>query len=630
MISETKKPTSSNATPSIDPDEASKRLERALHAALQTNENCIIKAQTGLGKSFTVATTPWRDLPDVTGGEPVIHISQTRNARDEAVKQSEKADIHPLKVENRKELCLVAKGDHDDDLPSIGESSVSEWIDQKCDIEQIPFAAVHKHLPEKLGQELPCSVDGSCKAIRDWDELLRENDGTPKYDVVHATAKFLNISELTTDANIIFDEQPDYQTTFEQENIRYTANELLAEHTDDHYTWEDLLVAIRKQDTEIIRTFQSLLKDHVHNPWYNIEEESNRLTDTILKALSVARPVGNGMVVGSWGRVNIVINRMNTIKSIREVPDLSGARRIIGLDGHPTPLRWKLETGQDFGVREILSTSEDQWWRQRQRRLKVIQVGEDSNSLTKGWRGRTKTNAEAITQAIRERHGRQFKTCICPLEIESDVEQMMESAGIDNPTLLHYNNLKSRNTFKSETVGLVLGRIDLGTDNVLAMMDSLGLDAQTASYEDIQTGYRFDGPEADAAMELLDSVRISSVQQAVGRYAREVRNPDDYATVYVWTNVLPSTWVDERVAGVTRHMTDKIRTVEQAVRESDGPITRPMVEDEADVSKGTAWKVLTWMEEEGIVTRFRGSGPKPDEYRYIDGSLRPRVKLEPE
>jgi hypothetical protein len=204
---------------------------------------------------------------------------------------------------------------------------------------------------------------------------------------------------------------------------------------------------------------------------------------------------------------------------------------------------------------------------------------------------------------------------------------MMEDAGINDPDVLHYGELKSRNTFTGETVGLVLGRIDLGTDNVLAMMGLLGLDTEPVPFEDTEANYRVGGPDADAGMDLLNSVRVCDVQQAVGRYAREARNPDDHATVYVWTNVLPPEWVDERVDGVTQRITDTDRRIERVVRESDEIITRSMIEQEADVSRVKAWDTLNRMTDEGLVTCSLGSGPIPDEYQYVAGTLQPRVNL---
>lgn len=633
MSSEITHPTSSNATRTIYPEEASSRLKDTLYTSLKNGENVIIEAQTGLGKTHTTATSPWRDLPEITGWKPIIHISGTRKTRDEAAEMSRSADLKCKVVKNRMELCPVARGDHDEDLSPVNGSPVSEWITHKCDTEQVYFKNVHEHLHERLGG-LPC--DGSCEAIRSWDTLTKTDGDSPRYDIIHTTSRFLHIPKLVEDANIIFDEQPNYSVNFDQENIRRTANQLFREYAErtvsDQYHWEQLMIAVQEQDQEILDAFRSILDDHnFRNPWYQIGPEVNRLTDTILRAISVARPVEEGFCVGRVDRCSVVIDDLNTIKSIWDVPDLSSARCVIGLDGHPSPQRWKLETGVDFTVRNVLTESENKWWRRNRRQLHVIQIGDQSNSLTGGWRGNAEASAEAIIKSIYEKHGDDFKTCICPKSVETDVLQIMERTGIQNPETLSFGAVRSRNDFKGEQVGLVLGRIDLGTANVMAMSSLLDLDVQVLPYEERNhTDEPFVGPDSERAVELWNSVRQSETLQAVGRYARAVRDPEDSATVYVWTNVLPSEWIDQSVSKVTGHVTETIQEIEQTVRESTDPVTKKMIAEKVGVSGPYAWKILNRMYDQGITSISRGTGPYgADEFEFLSGTLGPEVQLEP-
>lgn len=634
MSSTTTNSNSSNAIPTICPEDASLRLKNTLYTSLENGDDVIIEAQTGLGKTYTTATSSWRDLPEVTGGKPIIHISGTRKTRDEAAEMSRSADLKCKVVKNRMELCPVARGDHDEDLSPVDGKPVSEWITHKCDTEQVFFKQVHQHLHEKFG-EIPCG--GSCKAIRSWDTLTKTDRGSPRYDIVHTTSRFLHIPELVEDANIIFDEQPNYSVNFDQENLRRTANQLLREYAErtgkDQYHWEQLMIAVQEQDRQILDDFRLILDDHkFQNPWYQVGPEVNRLTDTILRAISVARPVEGGFCVGKVDRCSVVIDDMNTIKSIWDVPDLSSARCIIGLDGHPSPQRWKLETGVDFAVQNALTDSEDTWWRRNQRQLHVIQIGDQSNSLTRGWRGNAEAGAEAIIKSVYEKHGDDFKTCICPKSVETDVLQMMERTGIQNARTLSFGAIKSRNDFEGEQVGLVLGRIDLGTANVLAMASLLDLDVQLLSYEERNhTNEPFVGPDSDRAAELWNSVRQSETLQAVGRYARAVRDPEDSATVYVWTNVLSSEWIDQSVSGVTGYVTKTVRDIEQMVRESTKPVTKKMVAEKVGVSGPYAWEILNRMCEQGIASVSHGTGPYgADEYEFLSGELGPEVRLEPD
>jgi len=605
--------------------EVNQRLESAVYDSVRKQQKSIIKSPTGSGKSYTVATTPWKNYPTITGGQPVIHVHGTRTARDEAAAYSEKVGLSSKILKNRKELCPVANGDYDEELNHIDGLPVSEWIDQKCDVENNSYSSVRRHLKQELG-DVP-GDDGT--VFRQWDTLLRDEDGTPTYDIVHTTANFLYIDDLAKGANIIFDEQPDYTITHKYRNIQKTANRLLQEHTDTRYTWEGLLEAKHEDDIDYVAEIESVLNIGFTNDWWNLKREGNRLIEQILRAVINANVTDEEYIVGTTGNLSIEINRENTIKTIRKIPDLTTARSLIGLDAHPSPYRWELETGIGFTTQEILNEVEAKWWRRNQRQLRVIQVGNRSYSLTNGWGGNTKEIAEAVIKAIHERHGAEFKTCICSKAIEQDIIQIMKAQGIDSPNVQHYGNLKSTNTFTGETVGLVFGRIDLGTTSVLAMAESLGLDVESIPTTEVNhSEHKFTGPDASAAQELLDSVRIGEVQQAVGRYARQARNPDDHATVYVYTNTLPKSWVDEQTAGVTQEVTEDVRRIENFIQESSDSVTKKNIADETGISKGWVSTVLKRMYEAGLVSKSEGTGKYgADEFKYIAGELKFEVDI---
>lgn len=72
----------------VTTEEARNRLEDTVFSALRAGENTLIDAPTALGKSHTVATTRWRDYPEVTGGQPVVHFHATTDAREDAIEKS--------------------------------------------------------------------------------------------------------------------------------------------------------------------------------------------------------------------------------------------------------------------------------------------------------------------------------------------------------------------------------------------------------------------------------------------------------------------------------------------------------------------------------------------------------------
>jgi hypothetical protein len=75
--------------------EARERLFRTITQTMRHEDDRVIDAPTSLGKSYAVAATPWgsAQYAGVTGGRPVVHLSKTRDARDEAVATSQEADV---------------------------------------------------------------------------------------------------------------------------------------------------------------------------------------------------------------------------------------------------------------------------------------------------------------------------------------------------------------------------------------------------------------------------------------------------------------------------------------------------------------------------------------------------------
>jgi hypothetical protein len=65
-------------------EEVRNRLETAVVQTMADEGHGVIDAPTSAGKSHQIAATPWRDVDDsVTGGAPVLHLHETKNARDE-------------------------------------------------------------------------------------------------------------------------------------------------------------------------------------------------------------------------------------------------------------------------------------------------------------------------------------------------------------------------------------------------------------------------------------------------------------------------------------------------------------------------------------------------------------------
>ena len=259
-----------------------------------------------------------------------------------------------------------------------------------------------------------------------------------------------------------------------------------------------------------------------------------------------------------------------------------------------------------------------------------MQVGRHTRPYTKGWRKETPRNkARAIIEALQQEYGLAFRTSISSKVTETDVRGMLEDAGVENPKTLYFGNLKSRNDFRGETVGLVLGCIDPGDERILDLLALCGRHALPNRDANGNRGYgrEFDGPDADIAAEFLASVREQNLAQAVGRYARRPGTDAPGATVYVWSDALPDSLVDETVPGVVGRVTENKDRIAEFLRRQ-GTVTRRETEEACGTGRTHTYEVLNELVEQGLATVSEYTGPNnAHEYHSVPGVLRPSVNL---
>ena len=637
----------------ITTDEAQRRLTDALHEKLRSGENALIAAPTSLGKTHLVATTPWRDFPEITGGEPVIHISQTTEARDQAAEASENAGVKYHVLRARTELCSVARGDYDGDLPALDGMTPSKWLDRKCDRDGASFSDAHKELTGRLGK-LPCSAEGLCPAFAQYEGVPRDEESEEStYDIVHASAAFARLGNITVNSNVIIDERPSYRLGVNKNGLRYQIQDgitaLLDARSDSEegtYTWESLveLVKDRPEESHDLEAWENRIAEYSElfesglssSERFGSGTSIHELTPAIGRAICAAVPVGNSRYCGHDGLLKVVFTRSNRIRTVHDCPDLSGARCIIGLDAHPSPRLWELNTEYKLPVVRLLSPEENQYWRTVERGLYVVQVGQYTRPLTKGWRNDSQSDeVEILISSLREKYGSEFRTSICPKEIESDVREIMARAGIDDTGTMYYGSEKSRNDFTTERVGLLVGCIDPGDEPILDNLALLGLHAEPEKIADGDKekrayGRGFIGLDADAADEFLKSVRETHIAQSIGRYARD-RGASGGAIVYVWTDAIPEGMVDEQVPGVLSRDAPKRAQIKSYLFEKREPTTYRKLSEKFDVSKPYVIEVCEDLEKRGKLRISRGTGfAGADEVRYTSDKrdTAPRVDLQ--
>lgn len=666
------------------------RLRDSLHTALRTQTNTLIKAPTGLGKTHEVATTPWRTHPDIVGScsdlaTPLVHVSPSTTARDQAYEKSRQAGVNPHILRGRQEACPVAKGDYDEILTVPPNSRTpSEWFNLKCDVQGVPFSIAHDKLKEILGG-LPCLRNGACKGATQWVPML---DGSAdEFDIVHVTDTFVYHPDLIRNCNVIFDEQPRYIKHVQKhvtrkdqigrvlthEHIRNSVTRFLKTHVDEALNnWEGLISAVNAQDRQTLKRFQKIIDEaDFDSSWYLNSKDVHISTRALIQAIINAKKVGNGYLRGEatvtqnseWfdsdnssdvvsRQIVVIIDKHNDIKLIHEPPNLSATRCVIGLDAHPTERLWRMNTLSELQFDDLdLTMSELQQWRQTERGLTVYQVDTHTRQYTSGWAGdspkdrkRTRRRAKALIKAIHQKHGRRFRTAITSSAIRDDVKQMMEVVGIPDPDVLYYGNLRSRGDFEDETIGLLIGCIDPGDHNIMTTLALLDLYATPSMVENEEgevvrePGRTFEGPDADAATEVLESVREMNVAQAIGRYARRADRQDSHATVYVWTDAITPDLRDEIVPGVRKIPINKQKMIIDTLCSSSNWMTaleikKTVLENYSPdtLTKEHIRQTMIDLESRGAVHIQKGTGYNgADEYQMDSDSDTSIVELMPE
>ncbi|WP_126663767.1 hypothetical protein [Haloterrigena salifodinae] len=626
------------------------RLKDEILTTVRSRSSTVIDAPTSVGKSYTTATTPWLNHAGTTGEQPVVHLHKTREARDSAAADSSEANVSYRVLKGQKERCPAAAGDHDPNpdgedpeiVITMDGTPAREWLDAVCEGKGIPFSVAHQYLAENndQGATLPCEHDDTeCQAMTQWDGIPRNDDGYASVDVIHATHAFARVPSLIEGCNVILDEQPDFGADLTQDEIRRSITAYLKAVNVPKTTFEefvDLATPFEEgfYDLEAVgekrREMDEALEEEPGMMWYLKNSDAHALApalaQAVWEALRESEPDCNGRRSATalhepprfddYGedyladRVTVVIDDDYTIQTVRVRPWFDAARSVVGLDAHPSMNLWQRNTVPEIGREPLLEPTERQLWRRFERGLTVVQVGDATRPFTSG-EYFDEDGTRTVLEHLNAHYGPDFSTCITASSVEGRTKRLMEKAGISDPETMHYGEEKSRNDFGDESVGLVNGCIDPGDDYVLNLLAECGLEAEPATVETEdgeikrEKGRTFSGPDADAASELLASVRENHVAQAAGRYARDADNPDNSAVVLVRTDAIPPELVDIEAPGVEWVYTETQREIVEELRSSTDGAPAKKIADELDCSKRHVLKTLRSLEG---ATRDEGAG----------------------
>lgn len=217
-----------------DVQEVRDRLHESIIESIGNGDIVVKTAPTGAGKTYTVASEPWLDRPELTDGKPVIHLHETKKARDQAVADSEEAGVDYRVLKSGWERCPVARGDFDPENKhgniaiTIEGQPVSEWMYDRYRQQGVGFSVIHDWVRDKIDGELPCEYgDTRCPSESQWDGIPTNDEGVCEVDIIHATHQFLHVPSMRMHTNVFVDEKPDFTTGISHERFVNSINEYL-------------------------------------------------------------------------------------------------------------------------------------------------------------------------------------------------------------------------------------------------------------------------------------------------------------------------------------------------------------------------------------------------------------------
>ncbi|WP_137287445.1 hypothetical protein [Halorussus salinisoli] len=654
-------------------DDVHQRLRNAVFGSMEQGECAVLVAPTAAGKTAIAVTTRWLEHQSITGGEPVILLVETKTAREEAKQRAENAGLNVAILESYT-VCPVANGDYDDEI-WIEDIPASQWFEDEISTRGIRAGEAHERAEWLYDGELPCCAgEITCELSEQWTHIPRhDNYDAPVHDLIIATDAFAHVPSIRENTNIIHDEQPTYTIDFDtnpylhQQRIQEMVGSFLTEVDAPVTQWESFVHYAREGTADERAAITSAIRTTPSDDWYHYGEGAHRLAPRLTRVLwqafgNSAGPHGRSTATIEYepvrfdgtdddpagiNRLSVVVDDQNTVRTIRQVPDFSICRSVVGLDAWPCYPLWERNIRPGIRLNRVLDAEERQLWRLFERGLAVVRVGEATRPMTTGENFRVQ-HARIIIETLSHRFPDRFSTIGTPSSIEGRIETIMTEVGIDDPETMHHGEQKSNNTFKDELVGLLYGCIDPGDGPILDLLAECGYSARpkyrghdipcdkcgttggngcnrcrceqcsgngcSACHEigrQRAFGRGFVGPDADKATTFLESVRECNNAQMVGRWGRE---PDENAAVYACTTALPDELVDFEVPGVVWTYGEKQQAIIEELLERERATIREIQEaiEAADtdmtVSREHVWKTLKKQVSHGNAVKHDGEG----------------------
>jgi len=546
---------------------------------------------------------------------------------------------------------------------------------------------------------LPCCPgEHKCRTETQWpSDGWTDDDGEPRYDLVVATDPFAYVPGLRSNTNVIHDEQPDYSVEFgdtdeaHQQRIQRAVTAFLKAadapreadtfagliQTAEHgFAQNDLGKPLDQRRKEL----DDALHTDLPRDWFFEHEDAHTLAPALARTIYYAAmndPDENGRRTATtphepprldagaheddgWNRtwVTVVLDDEDGVATVRDAPDFSTARSVVGLDAWPNPYLWQRNIHPAVTRERVLDPEERSLWRRLEQGKLVVGVGDATRPAGSDGEYFTESHADAIVSQLREEFGEEFRAAGCASAVEGRMRELLADHGVDLPDdpdrdftneareagldggTMHYGEENSRNDLAEYVVGLVYGCIDPGDDYVLDLAAECDLDVRPARHEcptcdgegcgagdpDCLDGTRrthgreFVGEDGEDGTALLSSVRENHVAQMTGRFGRA--EDIEQSVVFVATDATPPGLVDVEVPGVLwlARPNQKQRALVEHLRANPSSTARE-ASDAVDCSKEHARQVFAALVEQDKATVTDGEGDHgADVYRWLSGA----------
>jgi hypothetical protein len=546
---------------------------------------------------------------------------------------------------------------------------------------------------------LPCCPEElKCRTETQWpSDGWTDDDDVPRYDLVVATDPFAYVPGLRANTNVIHDEQPDYTVEFgdsdeaHQQRIQRAVTAFLeaADAPAQADTFAGLIQTgkhgfprndLGKPREQRQKELDDALHTDLPRDWFFEHEDAHTLAPALAKAVYYAAaddPDENGRRTATvphepprldagasdddaWNRtwVTVVLDDEDGVATVRDAPDFSTARSVVGLDAWPNPYLWQRNVHPDVTRERVLDPEERSLWRRLEQGKLVVGVGDATRPAGGDGEFFTESHADAIVSQLREEFGEDFQAAGCASEVEGRMRELLDEHGVDLPEnpdrdftdeaceggldggTITYGAEKSRNDLAEHVVGLVYGCIDPGDDYVLDLAAECDLDVRPERHEcptcegegcgagdpDCLDGTRrthgreFVGEDREDGAALLASVRENHVAQMTGRFGRA--ESVEQSVVFVATDATPPGLVDVEVPGVLwlARPNQKQRQLIEYLRANPSSTARE-ASDAVDCSKEHARQVFAALVEQGKATVTEAAGDHgADVYRWLSGA----------